>query len=138
MTVPEPVRAAKGPDTIAPDGSEVRFLLAVAQGAVRASIVEITIHAGQRSRPVRHQTVEEAWYILSGRGRVWRHAPGTTMGTIATVGPGDTLAIPPGWAFQFDASDEAAMRFLCITMPPWPGADEAVPVTDGGLGAATL
>ena len=133
-----PKRAANRPDTIAPDGSEVRFLLAAAHGATRASVVEITIHAGQTSRPVRHRTVEEAWYVLEGHGRVWRQAPGTDAGTIAEVGPGDSLAIPLGWAFQFAANDDAPMRFLCVTMPPWPGEDEAVPVAIGGLGAPTL
>ena len=120
-----PARAAGSPDTIAPDGSEVRFLLAAHNGVTRASIVEITIQAGQVSRPVRHRTVEEAWYVLEGHGRVWRQAPGTDAGTIAEVGPGDSLAIPLGWAFQFGANDDAPMRFLCVTMPPWPGEDEA-------------
>ena len=133
-----PQRAAITPDTIAPDGSEVRFLLAAAHGATRASIVEITIHAGQISRPVRHQTVEEAWYVLEGHGRVWRQGPSAAVGSVANVGPGDALVIPLGWAFQFAANDDAPMRFVCVTMPPWPGEDEAVPVKVGGLGAPTL
>jgi mannose-6-phosphate isomerase-like protein (cupin superfamily) len=135
---PTPVRAAYAPDTIAPDGSEVRFLLAGPHGASRASLVEITIRAGQVSRPVRHRTVEEAWYVLEGHGRVWRQAPGAGSETIAEVGPGDTLSIPLGWAFQFASHNDAPMRFLCVTMPPWPGEDEAVPVTAGGLGAPTI
>jgi mannose-6-phosphate isomerase-like protein (cupin superfamily) len=135
---PAPVRAAVAPDAIAPDGSEVRYLLGTPNGSTRASLVEITIQAGQVSRPVRHRTVEEAWYLLEGHGRVWRQAPNDTPGTTDTVGPGDTLAIPLGWAFQFAANDDEAMRFLCVTMPPWPGADEAVPVAEGGLGAPTV
>ena len=133
-----PVRGAGSPDTIAPDGSEVRFLLAAPNGVTRASVVEITIQAGQVSRPVRHRTVEEAWYVLEGRGQVWRRAPGADSGSVHSVGPGDTLAIPLGWAFQFAASDSGAMRFLCTTMPPWPGEDEAVPVEKGGLGTPTV
>ena len=133
-----PVRAAGSPDTIAPDGSEVRFLLAAPNGLTRASIVEITIQAGQVSRPVRHRTVEEAWYVLEGHGQVWRQPPGAESGSVHSVGPGDTLAIPLGWSFQFAASDGRAMRFLCTTMPPWPGEDEAVPVEKGGLGTPTV
>lgn len=133
-----PARAAGSPDTIAPDGSEVRFLLAARNGVTRASIVEITIQAGQVSRPVRHRTVEEAWYVLEGHGRVWRQAPGAASGSIHPVGPGDTLAIPLGWSFQFAAGDGGAMRFLCTTMPPWPGEDEAVPIGKGGLGTPTV
>jgi mannose-6-phosphate isomerase-like protein (cupin superfamily) len=49
------------------------------------------------------------------------------------VGPGRTLVIPTGWAFQFQADPEAELRFLCFTSPPWPGDQEAEPVPDGGL-----
>lgn len=133
-----PRRASTAPDTVAPDGSEVRFLLDRTHGTTRASLVEITLLAGHRSRPVRHRTVEEAWHVLEGRGRVWRRAPGDSNGTVVAVRPGDTLAIPIGWDFQFDADPDGALRFLCVTMPPWPGADEAVPVPDGGLGTPTV
>jgi hypothetical protein len=30
------------------------------------------------------------------------------------------------------------MRFLCITIPPWPGPDEAQPADFGGLGTGTV
>ena len=45
-----------------------------------------------------------------------------------------------GWEFQFrtDADADAALRFLCVTPPPWLGMDEADPMPGGGLGAPTL
>jgi mannose-6-phosphate isomerase-like protein (cupin superfamily) len=49
------------------------------------------------------------------------------------VSPGDAVLIPVGWRFQFKAADDAELRFLCYTSPPWPGADEAVAVESGGL-----
>ncbi|HVZ08830.1 hypothetical protein [Rhodopila sp.] len=51
-------------DVLAPDGAEVRVLLARAGG----SMAHFRLPAGQVSRAVRHRTVEEIWYILSGTG----------------------------------------------------------------------
>ena len=125
---------------MAPDGSEIRFLADARHRAARSSVVEVTLPAGQVSRPVYHRTVEEVWYILEGRGRVWRCPPDapTTAYLPADVVPGDSLVIPTGWRFQFTAAPGGPLRFLCFTSPPWPGEDEAVAVADGGLGEATV
>ena len=136
------------PDTTAPDGSEIRLLIDHSHLAQRASLCEVTLPAGQVSRPVRHQTVEEIWYVLEGRGSVWRSPPepgsqpghqtqATPEETVA-VGPGDALTIPTGWRFQFSADVQTALRFLCYTNPPWPGPKEAQPAGSGGLGEATV
>lgn len=116
-----------GPDAIAPDGSEIYFLVG---DATRASLVEVRLREGGVSRPVRHRTVEEIWYFTAGRGRVWH---GTETRRVA---PGDRVVIRTGVAFQF-AADEGELRFLCFTSPPWPGEMEAEPVPAGGLGAPT-
>ncbi|HEY3190098.1 MAG TPA: hypothetical protein VGJ70_21580, partial [Solirubrobacteraceae bacterium] len=55
-------------DTLAPDGSEIRVLVAVGGG----SLCHCTLPPGQTSRAVRHRTVEEMWYCVGGRGEVWR------------------------------------------------------------------
>ena len=44
------------------------------------------------------------------------------------VSAGVAVTIPLRTAFQFRAEDEAPLAFLAITMPPWPGMDEAVAV----------
>ena len=103
--------------------------------ARNASLVEVELAAGRVSRPVRHRTVEEIWYFLGGRGRVWLRSADRSAERIETVEPGATLTIPTGWAFQFAADGASPLRFLCFTSPPWPGADEAAPVEEGGLGA---
>ncbi len=135
-----PVGRASGDPIVAPDGSRVRLLLTDAHGATRCSVVEVTIGAGQTSRPVRHRTVEEAWYVLSGAGEVWRCPPGVAATEVlpVKVAAGDALVIPIGWGFQFRADSRLEMRFVCVTMPAWPGMDEAVDLPQGGLGAATL
>jgi mannose-6-phosphate isomerase-like protein (cupin superfamily) len=123
-----------GPDAIAPDGSEIYHLIGDAK---LASLVEVRLAAGLVSRPVRHRTVEEIWYVTGGRGRVWRSAPGDSQGETVTVRPGDAIRIPTLWTFQFAAAPETGLRFICFTSPPWPGPEEAVVMESGGLGTPT-
>ncbi|MDP6226252.1 MAG: cupin domain-containing protein [Dehalococcoidia bacterium] len=137
---PPPVgRRNPQPDAAAPDGSEVRLLVDHRHGAARASLCEVTLLAGQVSRPVWHRRVEEIWYVLEGHGQIWRCPPGAGPDAMATVpvGPGDALTIPPGWRFQFSAGRGGLLRFLCYTSPLWPGPNEAQPAEHGGLGEAT-
>ena len=124
-----------GSDAIAPDGSEIYHLVGDAE---RASLVEVRLAAGLVSRPVRHRTVEEIWYV-TGRPR-----PGLAMRSRRSPGRDgqspawrDAIRIPTGWAFQFAAGPGAGLRFVCFTSPPWPGPEEAAPVATGGLGAPT-
>ncbi len=137
---PPVVRRAARADATAPDGSEIRLLIGKGHGAVRASLCEVTLPAGQVSRPVWHRTVEEVWYVLEGQGRVWRCPPDAGPAAVepAEVQAGDALAIPTGWRFQFQAGPAQALRFLCYTTPPWPGGQEAQPAEHGGLGEATV
>jgi mannose-6-phosphate isomerase-like protein (cupin superfamily) len=138
MLIPPPSgRAPREPDAVAPDGSEIRLLATMAQGATRASLCEVRLAPGAVSRPVSHRSVEEIWYVLEGRGRVWRCPPGARADPVE-VGPGDSLVIPTGWRFQFTAAPSGPLRFLCYTSPPWPGPDEALPVASGGLGEPTV
>ncbi|MFL5255862.1 MAG: cupin domain-containing protein [Rhodopila sp.] len=108
-------------DVLAPDGSEVRVLLARAGG----SLAHFRLPAGQISQAVRHQAVEEIWYVVSGTGEMWRGA-GCDQ-SFATLSSGVCLTIPAGVAFQFRASGEGPLEAVAITMPPWIGPDEAEP-----------
>jgi mannose-6-phosphate isomerase-like protein (cupin superfamily) len=113
MTLPE------AHDVIAPDGSEVRILLSLPGG----SMAHFRLGPGQVSAAVRHRTVEEIWYILSGQGEMWRAAG--SVETVTALAPGTCLSIGIGTAFQFRAGDAEALAAVAITMPPWPGDDEA-------------
>jgi mannose-6-phosphate isomerase-like protein (cupin superfamily) len=133
-------RRSGTPDATAPDGSDIRLLVDGRHHATRASLVEVSLAAGAVSRPVRHRSVEEIWYVLEGEGRVWRCPPDADSDSVdaVQVNPGDALAIPTGWRFQFSAGPGSPLRFLCYTSPPWPGEDEAVLSDFGGLGDATV
>jgi mannose-6-phosphate isomerase-like protein (cupin superfamily) len=43
--------------------------------------------------------------------------------------PGLCLTIPVGTHFQFRADSEESLSAIAITLPPWPGPDEAQSVT---------
>jgi mannose-6-phosphate isomerase-like protein (cupin superfamily) len=109
----------QAPDVLAPDGSEVRVLLAGRHG----SMAHFRLRAGQVARAVRHRTVEEIWYVLSGHGEMWRSFAGRDETTALAAGL--CLTIPAGTAFQFRASDNERLDAIAVTMPPWPGEDEA-------------
>lgn len=108
------------PDHLAPDGSAIRSLLRVRGG----SLAYCTLPAGAISHAVVHQTVEEIWYCLAGTGQVWRRGPAEAE--ITDLVPGTCITIPVGTQFQFRATDANELRLLIATMPPWPGAQEAL------------
>lgn len=112
----------EAPDGLAPDGSEVRLLTALGGG----SMAHFTLAPGRVSKAVEHRTVEELWYITEGEGEMWRRQDGHDA--ITHLVPGLSLTIPLGTAFQFRNTGDQPLTFVLVTMPPWPGADEAVPV----------
>ncbi|MEO8668120.1 MAG: cupin domain-containing protein [Bauldia sp.] len=107
-------------DVLAPDNSEVRLLTAMGRG----SMAHFRLQPGLVSRAVYHLTVEELWFFTAGEGRMWRKLGGEEL--IVDVHAGVSIAIPVGAAFQFRCDGDEALEFVGVTMPPWPGADEAV------------
>jgi len=111
---------AAAPDVMAPDGSEVRLLVV----SVRGSMAHFRLPPGAVSKAVRHFTVEELWFFIGGRGRMWRRdAEGGE--SVVEVVPGLSIDIPAGTSFQFRAEADSHLEAVAVTMPPWPGAREA-------------
>jgi mannose-6-phosphate isomerase-like protein (cupin superfamily) len=108
-------------DAVAPDGTAVRLLLSLAGG----SLAHFELPAGAVSHAVTHRTVEEIWFVVGGRGSIWRRQD--SIERIEPLAPGAALTIPLGTAFQFRAEAGSPLAFVAITMPPWPGMDEALP-----------
>jgi len=79
---------------------------------------------GAVSRAVRHRSVEELWYVVSGRGEIWCE-PASGSARILPLFPGTSLAIPARCAFQVRVDDEAPLEVVGVTLPPWPGDGEA-------------
>ena len=74
----------------------------------------------------RHRTVEEIWYIVSGQGEMWRRQGNREE--IVALGPGLCLTIPVDTQFQYRSTGPEPLAVIAITMPPWPGDDEAYEV----------
>ena len=82
-------------DAIAPDGTAVRLLLSLAGG----SMAHFELPAGAVSHAVTHRTVEEIWFVLTGRGSIWRRQDGIER--TDTLAPGTSLTIPSERRFSF-------------------------------------
>lgn len=115
-------RLPADPTTTAPDGSDVRVLLALGG----ASMAHFELAPGRVSVAVVHRTVDEIWYVLSGHGRMWRKQG--VREEIVDLEPGLCLTIPCGTHFQFRAADSGPLAILGAVLPPWPGDDEAMVV----------
>jgi mannose-6-phosphate isomerase-like protein (cupin superfamily) len=116
-------------NVVAADGSEIRVLLEMPG----ASTVHCTLRADAGTPPgVSFATynvgIDEIWYFLEGEGQIWRKRRGTQEeGETKEVRPGVSLTIPPDVIFQFRNTGRGALKFLCITMPPWkPGTNVKV------------
>jgi mannose-6-phosphate isomerase-like protein (cupin superfamily) len=107
------------PDAVAPDGSDARILLGLDSGG----LAHFELGPGETSVAVAHHTVEEIWYFLSGRGKMWRKL-GDEEKTVA-VEPGVVITIPVGTRFQFRSFGYEPLAAIAVTMPPWPGDGEA-------------
>ena len=120
MTPFTTLRLPADPTVVAPDGSNVRVLPGLAGG----SMAHFSLDAGQVARAVTHRSVEEIWYVVDGRGEMWRRQDGREE--VVALEPGVSLTIPLGTHFQFRAAPDVGLAAVAITMPPWPGEGEAV------------
>ena len=110
------------PDATAPDGTAVRLLVSLDGG----SMAHFELPAGAVSHAVTHRTVEEIWYVVAGRGSLWRRS--RDVERIEALAPGVAVTIPLRTEFQFRADEDGPLAFVAITMPPWPGMEEAAAV----------
>tara|TARA_B100001245_G_C22883797_1_gene425151 strand:- start:1598 stop:1891 length:294 start_codon:yes stop_codon:yes gene_type:complete len=86
-------------------------------------MVHATLQSGKVSSPVKHRTVEEIWYVLEGRGEIWRKIG--LVEDISDVTVGSSITIPTRTSFQFRNTGNSPLTVLIVTMPPWPGEQEA-------------
>ena len=107
------------PDARSPAGAEVRHLIEGKTGGM----IHSTVPSGQVNRATVHATVSEFWHVLSGKGELWQRDD--NQEETVDLSQGVTIDIPVRTAFQYRCTGADPLRFLCITMPPWPGDDEA-------------
>ena len=107
-------------DVLAPDGSEIRVLSRCAS----ASMAHGTLPPDRTSFAIRHRTVVEIWYVLGGSAEIWRRLGDRE--SVEVVATGQSLTIPVGCDFQFRTVGSEPFTFVMCTLPPWPGAEEAI------------
>ena len=122
MTEFETKRLPVSRDDVAPDGSDVRVLLALERGG----LAHFELGPGRTSGAIAHRTVEEIWFVLGGRGEMWRKQGEQEQ--IIRMEAGVCLTIPVGTQFQFRSFGYEPLTALAVTMPPWPGEEEAYEV----------
>ena len=109
-------------DAVAPDRSDVRILLHLKGGGM----AHFELGPGRTSKAVAHRTVEEIWFVLSGRGEMWRKQDAREE--VVPFESGVCLTIPLGTHFQFRSFGYEPLAAVGVTMPPWPGEGEAYEV----------
>ena len=110
------------PQATAPDGSAIRFLLKGSRGELN----HFTLPPHQTSTAVVHRSIEEIWYVLEGKGQIWRKEADNEE--VLDLQPGVSFDIPTGARFQFRNTGPEHLSVLIATMPPWPGDNEAIPI----------
>lgn len=112
-------RLPSEPEGLSPAGASIRYLLDGPHG----NMIHSTVPPGQVNRATVHATVSEFWFVLSGEGELWR-SDGTES-RLVSLSPGMSVDVPRGHAFQYRSTGATDLTFICVTMPPWPGNQEA-------------
>ena len=107
------------PNAKSPAGADIRYLM----DSESANMIHSTVPPHQVNRATVHATVSEFWYVLEGRGEIWREDD--VESCITTLLPGTVIDIPVGTKFQYRNLTDVDLKFICVTMPPWPGEEEA-------------
>lgn len=99
------------------DGSTVRELVQIGDGAANQSLAEATVPPGGETVEHLHRTSEELYRVLSGRGRI------RLGGADAEIGPGDTALIEPGTPHKLWNTGDGPLVVLCCCAPPYRDED---------------
>ena len=110
---------AEHPDAKSPAGADICYLMENALGGM----IHSTVPPHQINKATVHATVSEFWYVLEGHGEIWRDDG--VQNSVTTLVPGTSIDIPVKTAFQYRNVADVDLKFICVTMPPWPGDSEA-------------
>ena len=99
------------------DGSLVRELVQVGDGARNQSLAEATVPPGGETIEHLHRTSEEIYRFVSGAGRM------VLGGEAADVRAGDTVLIPAGVRHKLINRGAEPLVLLCACSPPYSDDD---------------
>jgi len=99
------------------DGSTVRELVQVCDGAANQSLAEATVPPGGETVEHLHRTSEEIYRVVAGNGRL-------KLGdSIAEIAAGDTALIAPGTPHKLWNAGADPLVLLCCCAPPYSDDD---------------
>ena len=107
------------PDAKSPAGADIRYLMDSEIGGM----IHSTVPPLQINRATVHATVSEFWYVLEGHGEIWRDDG--VSSDVTELMPGTSIDIPVGTSFQYRNVSKSELKFICVTIPQWPGELEA-------------
>ncbi len=87
--------------------------------SIRYSLAHVIVKPGEHTLPHRLKS-SEVYYILKGRGTMCIEREQ------ASIGPGETVYIPPLAVQHVENSGEDDLEFLCIVDPAWRIEDEEI------------
>jgi mannose-6-phosphate isomerase-like protein (cupin superfamily) len=99
------------------DGSLVRELVQVGDGARNQSLAEATVPPGGETIEHLHRTSEEIYRFVSGAGRI------VLGGEAADVRAGDMVLIPAGVRHKLMNRGAEPLVLLCACSPPYSDDD---------------
>ena len=96
------------------DGSTIRELMhPQVHGNRNQSFAEAIVEPGASTGLHAHAVTEEIYHVTAGSGLM-------TLGQEEfTIGPGDTVCIPPGTPHRVRNTGQEPLRILCACSPPY-------------------
>ncbi len=99
------------------DGSTVRELVQVGDGATAVSLAEAVVEAGGETNEHLHRRSEEIYHFTAGVGRM-------RLGTDEfDVADGESVLIPPGTPHKLWNRGDESLVLLCACAPPYSDED---------------
>jgi mannose-6-phosphate isomerase-like protein (cupin superfamily) len=101
-------------DDVSPEGgAEIRHILASPQGDLTHAVCP----AGQVA-PAHHlPELHEQYYVLAGRGEIWRAT--AKREAVTALRPGRWVQMSAGTRFQYRANHGTSLVFLVVVLPSW-------------------
>ena len=99
------------------DGSTVRELVQVGDGATAVSLAEAVVPVGGETIEHLHRASEEIYHFTAGAGRV------RVGSEERDVGVGDSVLIEPGTPHKLWNDGDEPLVLLCACAPPYSDAD---------------
>lgn len=102
------------PNSVSPDGgAEIRHILTSPGGDLTHAVCLAGSTSGTHHLP----ELDEGYFVLSGRGEIWRAVNGRDA--VTALRPGRWVSMPAGMRFQYRANVGSSLVFLVVVLPSW-------------------